>query len=312
MNATRVYAGEALAAYGFPAGHPFSLSRYDAFWAAFEGQQLAGRCQMATPVRASEQELALFHTPEHIARVKARCAAGVGLLDSGDTPVFPHCFEAASDVVGSALDAARSVISGACRRAFVPIAGLHHARRDAASGFCVFNDLGVVIEWLFQEAGLNRVAYIDIDAHHGDGVFYAFEDEPRLIFADIHEDGRYLYPGTGAVTETGRGAAEGLKLNVPMPPDSDDTAFERVWPKLLAFIQRQAPEIILLQAGADSVQGDPITHMAFSPEAHRRAAADLAALADRACNGRMLAVGGGGYNLNNVARTWPAVIEAML
>ena len=115
---------------------------------------------------------------------------------------------------------------GECRRAFVPIAGLHHAARDRAAGFCVFNDCGVAIE-LLKRAGLKRIAYVDIDAHHGDGVFYAFEDDPAVIFADLHEDGRYLYPGTGMAEEIGKGAARGMKLNVPLPPGADDQRVRR-------------------------------------------------------------------------------------
>ena len=114
-----------------------------------------------------------------------------------------------SVVVGATLNAAAAIMKGQCRRAFVPIAGLHHAGRDHAAGFCVFNDCGVAIELLRRNSGLERIAYVDIDAHHGDGVFYAFEDDPGVIFADLHEDGRYLYPGTGARTETGKGAGGG-------------------------------------------------------------------------------------------------------
>ncbi|MFM1891597.1 MAG: hypothetical protein RLZ44_674, partial [Pseudomonadota bacterium] len=201
---------------------------------------------------------------------------------------------------------------GTTRRAFVPIAGLHHARRDQAAGFCVFNDCGVAIETLRQRYGVQRIAYVDIDAHHGDGVFYAFEDDPGLTIVDLHEDGRYLYPGSGAVGETGKGAAKGSKLNVPMPPGADDSAFFQVWPQVEAFVDRARPQFILLQCGADSLAGDPITHLAYSSSAHHHAAARLCALANRHCDGRLLALGGGGYNLDNLADAWCAVVSAML
>ena len=194
----------------------------------------------------------------------------------------------------------------------MPIAGLHHARRDSAAGFCVFNDCGVAIETLRQLHAIRRIAYVDIDAHHGDGVFYAFEADPELCFADLHEDGQYLYPGTGGVSETGRGAARGTKLNIPMPPGADDRAFFRAWEAVESFIDRAAPEFILLQCGADSIAGDPITHMAYSSAAHRHAARRLCILAERHCDGRLLALGGGGYNLRNLAEGWCAVVEAML
>jgi len=203
-------------------------------------------------------------------------------------------------------------MAGECRRAFVPIAGLHHARRDRAAGFCVFNDCGIAIEALRAEHGVRRVAYVDIDAHHGDGVFYAFEDDPELCFADLHEDGRYLYPGTGAADETGRGAAAGTKLNIPMPPDADDGAFREQWQRVEGFVRAARPEFILLQCGADSLAGDPITHLRYSAAAHGHAAARLCRLADECCQGRLLALGGGGYNLGNLASAWTAVVAAMV
>jgi acetoin utilization protein AcuC len=203
-------------------------------------------------------------------------------------------------------------MQGECRRAFVPIAGLHHAARDRAAGFCVFNDCGVAIEQLRKKSGLDRVAYVDIDAHHGDGVFYAFESDAAVIFADVHEDGRYLYPGTGAADETGRGAAQGTKLNLPMAPGSDDAAFARVWPQVIAHLERFAPEFIILQCGADSVEGDPITHLRFSSKTHGFAARELMELAERLGHGRVLALGGGGYNRVNIAQAWTAVVENLL
>ncbi|MCB1864881.1 MAG: acetoin utilization protein AcuC [Chromatiales bacterium] len=307
----RVYTGPAIAGYGFPEDHPFGPARHDAFVAEFERRGLNARVEHGDPVAAGEDELLLFHTPEYIRRVRMQCRDGIGFLDHGDTPAFPGCFESGSAVVGTSLAAARAILAGETRRAFIPIAGLHHARRDAAAGFCVFNDCGVVIEWLLGEGGLQRVAYVDIDAHHGDGVFYAFESDPRVIFADLHEDGRYLYPGTGAVTETGRDAGEGFKLNVPMPPYADQTVFEKVWPTVLQFVERHQPEFIILQCGADSVVNDPLTHMAFPAEVHGRAARDLAALADRICTGRLLACGGGGYDLSNIAAAWNNVVDTL-
>jgi acetoin utilization protein AcuC len=202
-------------------------------------------------------------------------------------------------------------MEGECRRAFVPIAGLHHAARNRAAGFCVFNDCGVAIEQL-KRAGLKRIAYVDIDAHHGDGVFYAFEDDAALVFADLHEDGRYLYPGTGSAAETGRGAATGMKLNVPLPPGADDEVFASVWPRVTAHLMKFEPEFFILQCGADSLEGDPITHLRFSPQVHGRAARDLGALADELGHGRVLALGGGGYNRTNLAQAWSTVVENLM
>jgi acetoin utilization protein AcuC len=175
----------------------------------------------------------------------------------------------------------------------------------------VFNDCGVAIEVARKKHGLARVAYVDIDAHHGDGVFYAFERDPDVAFADMHEDGRFLYPGTGSRTETGRGEAAGTKLNVPMPPGADDDAFLAAWKEVERFLDDARPELILLQCGADSLAGDPITHLRYSPEAHAHAARRLAALAERHAGGRVLAMGGGGYNRTNLARAWTRVVEEL-
>jgi len=306
-----VYYGEALARYGFGEGHPFGPDRLDAFWSEIIAQNLDKRISVCKPVACSEEDLLLFHTKEYVEKVKQQSRTGNGYLDAGDTPAFKGVFEAASFVVGSVLDGLERVLNGSTRHCFVPIAGLHHSYRHTAKGFCVFNDVGVAIEALRSKHNINRVAYIDIDAHHGDGVFYSFESDPELCFADIHEDGNYLYPGTGAISETGKGAAAGAKLNIPMPPDADDDAFFKVWPQVEDFVEQARPEIILLQAGADSILGDPITHLAYSPNAHAHATARLCQLADRCCQGRLLAMGGGGYNRVNLARAWTEVVKAM-
>lgn len=308
----QVYVGENLGRYGFGEGHPFGPDRMDAFWREAVKQGLDKRARVATPASCSEDEILRFHTREYVDRVKQLSITGNGYLDYGDTPAFKGVFEATSYVVGSGLNSLVHIMSGESPRIFVPIAGLHHARRDSAAGFCVFNDPGVLIEALRNQYGLKRVAYVDIDAHHGDGVFYAFEEDPDLIFADIHEDGRFLYPGTGFAHETGKGAAKDTKLNIPMMPGSDDEAFHRVWPQLEEFVRAGKPEIILLQAGADSIKGDPITHMQFTPAAHGYAAKRLCAIADEFCQGRIIAMGGGGYNRDNLGLGWSAVVEAML
>lgn len=307
----RVYHGAELGAYGFPGGHPFGTDRLDAFWREFLARKLEREVELATPVLCTRDDLLRFHTKSYVELVERRSAEGYGFLDHGDTPVFPDAYRAASHVVGSVLDAGKAILQTRCTRAFIPIAGLHHARRDGAAGFCVFNDIGVLIEWLRTE-GVQRIAYVDIDAHHGDGVYYGFENDPDVIFADMHEDGQFLYPGTGAADESGTGAAAGTKLNIPLPPGADDNAFHSAWQRIEQFVRRQNPEFIILQAGADSIDGDPLTHMRFSPKAHGFAAARLALLADELCQGRMIATGGGGYNRDNLAHAWCEVVQSML
>ena len=312
MNTVSVYAGGQLGDYNFGADHPFGPARHDAFIARLHELGLDRRCRMVAPGMALRSDIERFHGAAYIERVLRASASGDGYLDSGDTPAFVGVYEAAARVVGTVLLAVDDLISGATRRAFVPIAGLHHARRDSAAGFCVFNDCAIAIETLRARYGVRRIAYVDIDAHHGDGVFYAFEDDPELCLADLHEDGRFLYPGSGALEETGKGVAKGSKLNIPMPPGADDRQFFIAWDRVESFVDSARPEFILLQCGADSIAGDPLTHMAYSREAHRHATARLCALADRHCAGHLLALGGGGYDLHNLADAWCAVIDAML
>jgi acetoin utilization protein AcuC len=308
---TCVYLGEALARYSLGDNHPFGPARHDAFARELATRGLLKYVTSCLPAQASREQIEMFHTPEYVDRVLTLSETGQGFLDSGDTPAFLGMYEAAATVVGTTLAAIDGVMAGACANAFVPIAGLHHARRDRAAGFCVFNDCGVAIEYLRRRYGILKVGYVDIDAHHGDGVYYSFESDPDLVIADIHEDGRYLYPGTGYANETGEGAARGSKLNIPMPAGAGDAEFEKAWKQALTFIDTAEPEFILLQCGADSLAGDPLTHLRYTAKAHAQAAADIKALAGRCANGRIVAMGGGGYNLQNIADAWCGVISAL-
>ncbi|NIL94761.1 MAG: acetoin utilization protein AcuC [Woeseiaceae bacterium] len=308
----RVYKGEKLARYGFGDPHPFGLDRHDVFHDELAGAGLDSHIEYGTPGNASVDDLLLFHSADYIDKVSRMSSEGRGYLDDGDTPAMPGIFDAASTVVGTTLAAVDAVMHGETQRAFVPIAGLHHAGRDFAAGFCVFNDCGVAAEYLRSKHGLRRIAYVDIDAHHGDGMFYSFEDDPDLIFVDIHEDGRYLYPGTGAESETGTGRARGTKLNITMPPGAGDRDFERAWARAEAYLEQAEPEFILFQCGADSLEGDPITHLCYTEQAHADAATALCRLADKYCGGRIVGTGGGGYNRDNIARAWTRVVQSFV
>ncbi len=307
-----VVCGDDLATYGFPDGHPFGPDRHDAFIAELDRSPKVAQIIRRPPRLASAEEIQYFHTQEYVDFVRAYSEQGYGSLDGGDTPAYPGVFEAASYVVGGTLEALAAIMQGPIRRAFIPIGGLHHAARGRAAGFCVFNDCGVAIEVALREYGIERLAYVDIDAHHGDGVFYGFEDDPRVMFADIHEDGRYLYPGTGSRSETGRGAATGTKLNIPLPPGAADTAFLAAWGEVEAYLDANPPELLLLNCGADSLAGDPITHLAYSENAHGHAATRLRELAESYCEGRVLGMGGGGYDRSNLARAWTRSVEGLL
>ena len=273
---------EQLARYGFGDGHPFGPDRHAAFLREFRARGLDRRARVLEPREATDEELLLFHTPAYVDLVRERSRTGSGYLDGGDTPAFRGVYEAAALVVGATLNAAEAIMSGQCAPR------LRADRRPASCGarsrrgFCVFNDCGVAIELLRKRTGLERIAYVDIDAHHGDGVFYAFEDDPRRDLRGLHEDGRYLYPGTGARDETGKGAAAGTKLNIPLPPGRGRRGVRR------GVAAGDRASRALRAASSSCCSAAPTASRAIrSPtcvtrrQSHGRAARDLAQLADR-------------------------------
>jgi acetoin utilization protein AcuC len=299
--------------YSFPEGHPMNKARTQLFGPSIKelARSVGGkRIEIVAPVRGTEQDALLFHTQAYVEFVKESSEVGYGYLDYGDTPSFKGVFEASLYPVGNTLNGLKLVLQGNFDHFFNPIGGLHHARRDRAGGFCVFNDAAIAICQLLQK-GTGRVAYVDIDAHHGDGVFYAFEPEPRVIIGDIHEDGRFLYPGTGRGSETGTGKAEGTKLNLPMPPRAGDEEFREAFDRIESLVEKAQPEFILFQCGADCLEGDPIAQLSYTAAAHAYATAKLHELAHRICEGRILAMGGGGYNPSNVSAAWTAVARGL-
>ncbi len=307
-----VFLGDELAAYNFGQTHPFGPARHDRFAEQFQILKLDQMVDVLNPVEGSDEQILLFHTSAYLDLVKKASLSGEGLLDCGDTPAFKGVYEIAKTVVGTTLAGIDQIMQGNYLTGFTPIGGLHHARRDTAAGFCVFNDCGIAIEWLKKKYKLKNIAYVDIDAHHGDGVYYSFTDDPTVLFVDIHEDGRYLYPGTGSESETGEGPAIGKKLNIPMPMYANDETFMQAWEKAEIFLEKVEPEFILFQCGADSIEGDPITHLKYSPAAHAHAASRLCFLADKFSQGRIMAMGGGGYNLDNIAKTWCEVVKTFI
>ncbi len=306
-----LFADDALGRYGFPAGHPFGIDRQSAFLSALATQGLDRDITLRAARPASRAELERFHTAAFVERVANAERDGVETLDQGDTPVFPGVFAAAAAVVGAALEGLMRVMHGECRATFQPVGGLHHAGRAHAAGFCVFSDLGVVIETLRSEYAIRKVAYVDIDVHHGDGVYYAFEEDPDLILADVHQDWRSLYPGTGRPEETGRGAARGSKLNINLPAGAGDSQFLEVWPRVVAHLRRFRPQFVLFQCGADAMAGDPLGGLRYSAHAYSHATRSLRHLADELCAGRIMAFGGGGYDRRNLAHAWCEVVRAL-
>ena len=309
---TVVMLGDELSHYHFGETHPFGPKRYWAFKEEFIKRGLDKKVTLSKPQQATEEQLKLFHTQDYITKVKTLSNIGEGFLDCGDTPAIKGVFENALTVVGTTLKAIDLLMQNKAVHAFTPIGGIHHARRNSAAGFCVFNDCGIAIEYLRKKYNIQRIAYIDIDAHHGDGVFYEFENDPNLCFVDLHQDGATLYPGTGFINETGNGEAVGTKLNIPLPPNSNDKMATALWKQAEDFIDKFKPEFILFQCGADSLEGDPITQLKLTSNFHAYVTERLVHIANKHSQGRLLAMGGGGYDLDNIKMAWNDVIKQLI
>ncbi len=275
--------------------------------------------EVVEPRAATEAELELIHSREYIAKVKqlsepaAPAAAGSGWgLGTGDNPIFPRMHEASALIAGASVTAASLVMEGAAEHAFNMAGGLHHALRARASGFCVYNDAAIAIAWLKQRYGA-RVLYIDIDAHHGDGVQYAFEADPDVLTVSFHESGMYLFPGTGFTNETGSGAGLGYAVNLPLPPGAGNSEFLEAFEALVPPLARAfKPDIIVTQDGCDAHWSDPLSHLALTVSGFRELFERQHRLAHELTGGRWLALGGGGYQAYTaVPRVWTVLLGVM-
>jgi acetoin utilization protein AcuC len=274
------------------------------------------------PLSATDEEIARVHAPAYIAAVKRYSehpelafeweAGQWGFVPGHDTVARAGMHEAAADVCGAAMEGARRVWGAKGGRAFCPApAGLHHATAHKASGFCLYNDCALAVQELL-DLGAKRVAYVDLDAHHGDGVQWIFYDDPRVLSVSVHEKAYGFFPGTGGIEERGRREGEGTSLNVPLPPFAGDTAFmaaldEVVVPAVRVF----APDALVTHLGADIHHSDPYAHLQVSLAAMERMYATLSDLADEVSSGRWLVLAGGGYNPMTLGRIWALQVGAL-
>ncbi len=305
-----VFEGKELLLYSFPPPHPFTNARTRSFWDELRKKKLS--VERLPPQKADKELIGLFHTSEHIRYVELASNLGYGALDQGDTPAYKGIFEATQYAVGSTVSAVEKVMEGNIAHAFNPVGGLHHATRESSAGFCVFNDVGIAIELLRKNFKVRKVLYVDIDVHHGDGVYYSYESDPDLFIFDVHEDGRFLYPGTGSASEIGAGRARGTKVNIPLPPGSGDEEVMDRLPRLELLARSSKPEFIIFQCGADCLKGDPIAGLQYTANVHRKVGGFLHRLSHELCSGRLIALGGGGYDPQNCADAWTAVVESLL
>lgn len=304
---------ERLKAYDFGSGHPLSPVRQQLTYRLIQEFDLlnTSAATVINPVEPADVAAVLrVHSPDFVDAVRvasqdqalADPSRGLG---TEDVPAFAGMHDAALHVAGATLAAAAAVASGSHLHAVNISGGLHHAHRDAASGFCVYNDIAVAIAWLLEQ-GFTRIAYVDVDVHHGDGVQNIFWSDPRVLTVSLHETGRTLFPGTGFPEEIGGRGAEGSAVNVALPPGTTDAswlrAFEAVVPDVLDAFQ---PQIIVSQHGCDSHMNDPLAHFSLTIDGQRRSYERIHELAHEYADGRWLAVGGGGYEwVDVVPRAW--------
>jgi acetoin utilization protein AcuC len=254
--------------------------------------------------KAAESEILTFHTPEYLKALKEANAGTIPVsgaefgLGYGDNPVFRGVYEWSSWCTGASVQAAELVASGEVGRAFNIAGGLHHAMPARASGFCYINDPVAAINLLLSRG--KRVAYVDIDAHHGDGVEYAYYDSDRVLTISIHESGQWLFPGTGNVTDIGIGRGEGYAVNLPLEPGAGDAEFTEAFEKLIPdFIGAFDPDVLVTQLGVDTFASDPVAHLNLTTDGFEEMVRGF-----RSFELPWVALGGGGYDLANVARAW--------
>ena len=269
---------------------------------------------LTAPRQANVEELRSFHTADYIDAVAAISqggrlgdAATYGFSPGGDNPIYANMYDSALWTTGASLTAAEELLSGRCSVAVNFSGGLHHAMPNHASGFCIFDDPVIAIKHM-AAAGA-RVAYVDIDCHHGDGVQAGFYETDQVLTISLHESGEFLFPGTGFTHETGVGAGRGYAVNVPLYPHTDDDtylwAFREVVPPLVTAFK---PDVLVTQLGIDTHVLDPITHLRLTVQGYTRVVEELAQLSP----GKWLALGGGGYNISAVIRAWTRAYGVML
>ena len=302
---------ERLTEYDFGPGHPLAPVRVELTIALAREFGVLARPEVTVlaPAPAQMSELELVHDADYVDAVRQAGLDGRGNgrygLGTPDNPVFAGMHEASALVAGATLAAARAVWRGEARHAVNIAGGLHHAMRRSASGFCVYNDPAIAIKWMLAQ-GAERIAYVDLDVHHGDGVQAAFYDDPRVLTISLHEHPATLFPGTGLASEIGSGDGRGYAVNVALPAGTGDAgwlrAFDAVVPPLLRAF---APEVLVSQHGCDSHRLDPLANLELSIDAQRRAQLMVHDLAHEITDGKWLLTGGGGYELVQVVpRSW--------
>jgi acetoin utilization protein AcuC len=301
-----------LTRYNFGRGHPMAPIRVELTMrlARAFGTLAAANVEVVAPGYGSDDLLTTVHTPELLQAVR-RCGDDPSRLEldyglgSDDNPCFAGMHDASARVAAGTVEMADAVVTGRVDHGVNIIGGLHHAMPERASGFCIYNDIALGIRHLL-EAGVQRVAYVDVDVHHGDGVQHIFYDDPRVLTISMHETPRTLFPGTGYPEETGGPNAPGSAVNIALPPGTNDAGWLRAFDAVVPHVLREfGPEVLVTQHGCDSHAEDPLAHMALTVDGQRMAYQQLHDLAHELCEGRWVVTGGGGYAVVDVVpRAW--------
>lgn len=318
VEAVFIYSEDQLG-YKFSETHPFNQKRLTLTVDLLRKMNALSDDQIVPARVATDEELALAHDARYIDAVKRASLPdckpeefepyGIG---TDDTPVFVDMHMASARLVGSTLTAVDYVMEGKAQHALNLGGGLHHGFRGKASGFCVYNDSSVAIRYM-QEKYNARVLYIDTDAHHGDGVQWCFYDDPNVCTISVHETGRYLFPGTGNITERGSGEGYGTSFNFPIDAFTEDDSFLEIYRTAFReIVEHFKPDVILTQNGADAHYFDPLTHLYGSMEIYKEIPKLAHELAHEYCDGKWIAVGGGGYDIWRVVpRAWSLIWTEM-
>lgn len=309
-----------LTEYDFGPSHPMSPLRIDlTMRLADEIGVLAtggGPVRTVAAPMATLDELVTVHDPAYIEAVQRAARTGEPDIRHGlgteDDPVFERMHEASAHIVGGSIEACRQVWTGESLHAANIMGGLHHAMRDRASGFCIYNDVAAGIQWLLDN-GAERVAYVDVDVHHGDGVERAFWNDPRVLTISLHETGQILFPGTGFADELGGPDALGTAVNMPLPPGTADSGWLRAFHAIVPdLVHEFAPDVLVTQQGCDSHVEDPLAHLMLTVDGQRAAYLALHDLAHEVAGGKWVAFGGGGYAVVDVVpRAWTHLLAVV-